>query len=479
MQAKTITVSSPLLMGSVGYGLFLAWQSLIVLGEDALEMFEFALPTADQLLFAPANVALLLAVAFYVNHTGRDLWTRTVVMLAFGTMAAIPCVGLAMAQLPPVATVAVKLLRGITEGAAFLIWNAQLVRYRASTAWRMYAWAIVVSSSLSLLGAMGPAPVIVGACTLLPVASGWALLAVRRLHTDEHDYELEEKTGWVLPWRPVLLTALYTFALSTCVHLQDAVCAERLSMMFFGTLGHLLVGALVLAALSARQTRFGTDAFFKLGPILFVGGLWLFGVGGAGLPGIARVLASAGDYCVMLMTVFTLNDICHRYGVRAEWVFGLTQAGYRLMGILGSATGDAIAPYALDNAGVLYGVAGLLAVLLLVGSACFEPSATRAAWGLANTTSHTGAETGEAHPTAHNYLEDHVLRCALVARHYDLTLREEGVLALLAQGLTDRDIEAALNVAHSTLRTHTQHIYAKLNVHSREEAATIVREWRG
>lgn len=220
------------MLGSLGYGLFLAWQSLIVFCENAIDMFEFELPTADQLLFAPANVLLLLAVAIYVNRTGRDLWTRAVVVLTFGVMALIPCVGLAMAQLPAAATVVVKVLRGITEGAAFLIWNAQLVRYRASTAWRMYAWAVVASSSLSMLGGLCPAPVIVGACALLPIASGWALLTVRTLYTDEHDYDLAEKTGWVLPWRPVFLTALYTFALSVFVHLQDAVCAERLDMMF-------------------------------------------------------------------------------------------------------------------------------------------------------------------------------------------------------------------------------------------------------
>lgn len=181
----------------------------------------------------------------------------------------------------------------------------------------------------------------------------------------------------------------------------------------------------------------------------------------------------------MLMTMLTLNGICHRYGVRAEWVFGLTQAAYRLVGIAGSAVGDAMAPFALVEAAALYGTAGIMSVFLLAGSACLEPTAEKPAWGLANGARHDAPGATAVQSTVQNYLEDHVLRCAMVARHYDLTHREEEVLGLLSQGLNDRDIQAALSVAHSTLRTHTQHIYAKLGVHSREEASEIVQGWRG
>ncbi len=55
----------------------------------------------------------------------------------------------------------------------------------------------------------------------------------------------------------------------------------------------------------------------------------------------------------------------------------------------------------------------------------------------------------------------------------DLTPREREVLAQLAHGLSDRDIAQALFVSVRTVQTHLAHIYEKLGVHSRTEAALI------
>lgn len=52
-----------------------------------------------------------------------------------------------------------------------------------------------------------------------------------------------------------------------------------------------------------------------------------------------------------------------------------------------------------------------------------------------------------------------------------LTTREREVLALLAQGADTRDIAERLFLSRNTIRTHVQNILAKLDVHSRLEAA--------
>ncbi|MGB9376223.1 MAG: HD domain-containing phosphohydrolase [Mycobacteriales bacterium] len=49
----------------------------------------------------------------------------------------------------------------------------------------------------------------------------------------------------------------------------------------------------------------------------------------------------------------------------------------------------------------------------------------------------------------------------------DLTERELDVLRLLANGLTKKQIAAELFISHSTVHTHTVHIYAKCNVSTR------------
>ena len=52
-----------------------------------------------------------------------------------------------------------------------------------------------------------------------------------------------------------------------------------------------------------------------------------------------------------------------------------------------------------------------------------------------------------------------------------LTTREREVLKLLAEGLTNREIAARLYISQKTVGAHMAHIYVKLDVHSRVQAA--------
>jgi DNA-binding CsgD family transcriptional regulator len=50
-----------------------------------------------------------------------------------------------------------------------------------------------------------------------------------------------------------------------------------------------------------------------------------------------------------------------------------------------------------------------------------------------------------------------------------LTPAEERVAALLSTGASNREIAARLVVSEATVKTHVEHIFAKLGVHSRRE----------
>jgi DNA-binding NarL/FixJ family response regulator len=52
-----------------------------------------------------------------------------------------------------------------------------------------------------------------------------------------------------------------------------------------------------------------------------------------------------------------------------------------------------------------------------------------------------------------------------------LTEREKEILQSLAQGYSNKEIASKLEVSVSTVRTHVEHIYDKLHVHCRTEAA--------
>jgi DNA-binding NarL/FixJ family response regulator len=52
-----------------------------------------------------------------------------------------------------------------------------------------------------------------------------------------------------------------------------------------------------------------------------------------------------------------------------------------------------------------------------------------------------------------------------------LSAREMEILALLAEGLSNKEIGARLHISFATVRTHLMHIYEKLHVRCRTEAA--------
>jgi DNA-binding NarL/FixJ family response regulator len=52
-----------------------------------------------------------------------------------------------------------------------------------------------------------------------------------------------------------------------------------------------------------------------------------------------------------------------------------------------------------------------------------------------------------------------------------LSAREMEILALLAEGLSNKEIGTRLHISFATVRTHLMHIYEKLHVRCRTEAA--------
>jgi len=58
-----------------------------------------------------------------------------------------------------------------------------------------------------------------------------------------------------------------------------------------------------------------------------------------------------------------------------------------------------------------------------------------------------------------------------------LSDRELEVLALIAEGLPNRDIAERLYISLSTVKSHTASIYGKLGVHSRTEAVARAHAW--
>jgi DNA-binding CsgD family transcriptional regulator len=60
---------------------------------------------------------------------------------------------------------------------------------------------------------------------------------------------------------------------------------------------------------------------------------------------------------------------------------------------------------------------------------------------------------------------------------HGLTPREMQVAMLLGEGRSNEEVASALDVSPHTARHHTQHVLAKLGVHSRAQAGAKIRNW--
>lgn len=67
-----------------------------------------------------------------------------------------------------------------------------------------------------------------------------------------------------------------------------------------------------------------------------------------------------------------------------------------------------------------------------------------------------------------------IARCGQVASEFGLTERETEMLMLIGQGKTRSQIEQELFLSQNTVKTHIRHLYAKLGVHSKEEACALI-----
>ena len=66
---------------------------------------------------------------------------------------------------------------------------------------------------------------------------------------------------------------------------------------------------------------------------------------------------------------------------------------------------------------------------------------------------------------------------ALVRQTYRLSAREAEVMELIARGNTVARIAEQLIVSENTIRTHSKRIYAKLDIHKRQELVDLIESF--
>lgn len=254
----------------------------------------------------------------------------------------------------------------------------------------------------------------------------------------------------------------------------------RFSLLWGLPLALLCVGVLLLASLEPRLSELGS-ALVTIANTFTLGVLWI-----------------------------ACYDVARHSSVPAYMVLGATWIAHQLPRELGRLAALAVGPY--DSSPMLLAVCmvALLAasMTLLVndgiprtrplfaqtcgpewksmGAGPAVPGEPRAAGATLGASPSSAAGTGGKNADARagaggapaQALHPTELALLLMAQNYQLTRREVDIARLLLQGKSKASVGEELCLSESTVRTHARNLYAKLDVHSRDQLAALVASFK-
>ena len=266
------------------------------------------------------------------------------------------------------------------------------------------------------------------------------------------------------PWKPALVVALYVFANGMQLSLSSGVLGTN------ANIGALVGAAIVYVGIAARRDDFDFSLIWKIAmPAMLVS----FVTMSLGVPfggDIASVFSSTGYTMLLILMMAILSNLSYRYGICALWLFSIERTVRLVSNQAGHLVGDFFNETTFLSPEVSWALSGVLFMALILGATLFFLSEKHlsSSWGVVL-----------KQPLSHDIglaLEKSRLgvRCHELARNADLTSREEEVLLLLFQRKKLAEISKRLCIEKSTVKTHSKHIYQKLDVHSRAELLALV-----
>ena len=230
-------------------------------------------------------------------------------------------------------------------------------------------------------------------------------------------------------------------------------------------LAHIIVGLILLAGLAVWKAKFDSSILYRLALPCMVLGLITSLIDGA--DGFARMAISVGKECSLAIAFVVVCNVAYRRKVTAAWGAGLLSA----CNMAALAAGNLLHHHATGICDAL----GITPVVIVV-SLCFLCCLTST---LIYTENHFFLQWDEtALASGRTVAQAENVRKAVVrlAGEAGLSSREEEVVLLLALGKTSDEICDELFISSGTLRAHMSRIYAKFDVHSREDLERILRE---
>lgn len=354
---------------------------------------------------------------------------------------------------------------GVLGGAGFmtlsLTWYAFYMSFNPA---RMIVFVCMaqLSSDLLIFAVQGyGSPQLDCLLFLLPLAGWWAYRrSVARLSPE--DAPLRALGSRPFPWKPVLFLAVYAFAYSIAESSSDVLQGYPEEFLY------LIPPALFVIGVVLQPRHLSLHAIYLLICPLMLCALLL----PVALPnlrdGISAAFISLGYDSSKIVGSLILGSLSYRLGLSPLWLVGIARAFSYTGLFLGNRCYQA---FELAGGGLSTTLCVLLALCVAVASlVLFTEKGLDDNWAMLPRVQRQ--DLGAAPNREDNTTDEGALPPMAIARAravYGLTAREEEVLCLLAQGKNVPAIAADMFLAQGTVKAHVQHIYQKMDVHSRAE----------
>ena len=482
---------------------------------------------AQALAFGGAFVASMLG-SYYFPRGARVMLVSLSALLVFaGSACLIAAMYVQAATLPLV--FAGGVLLGIGCAGMFMLWQ------------RYFASLPSAEGNLRLIVGTAIAPLIYFALYLVPIALTAFLiplvfvplcglciaLSVREMHVDQPMFEdVPQQHPRVYRqvvadyWRSALCVGSLAFAsgvIRGIALLHEDIGAVVNSASMLGS----LVSAVVLLVLWYRMSfRFGLTSVFRVVYPLIITGFLLLPFLGATYLNLFAALTYMVFSLVQMLMMMQCAQISRDRGINPVFIYGFFGGiVYALhdVGFIGGTFAEqtmiiGIAPLAVVALVAVY----LLGLMYFIGQGGFRrifkhDSDAAASIELVALRAHApekkpaganaegekpddavpkkAGKRGDRPPRASRkpqrerkreervYLDRISKQAALLQQHYRLSERETEVMELIARGNTVARIAEDLVVTENTIRTHSKRIYAKLDIHKKQELLDLIESF--
>ena len=265
-----------------------------------------------------------------------------------------------------------------------------------------------------------------------------------------------------IPWKILFGVAAYSLIIGVIQGMP--IGADPVPLALLTSVHH---GAEVAVALVVLWWVFGRGGLIRFSGLwrailLFTAtGLFFLPAIGAELAGWALVLISIAQTLVVMLFWTMLADVAHHSRTSPYVIFGSGWIAYSLPFALGEVGGGAAGLHGSGTM-VLLGLAYLLtiAAVFALNEGNFSQRRIFADLDVPAPEQSMFARIDEG--------------CEALGRKHGLTAREIEVLQLLCKGRSKSYIAESLFISENTVRSHSKHIYAKLDVHSKQEILDLM-----